>query len=133
MKNYYNDPTITGNPYYYGHVPEVTVDAKGGTKVVKHFSMGRMAFERVKVMPDNRTVIYGIDSNPGGLFMFVADKEKDYQLVHFMRLNGSKPARRMAVRLTLNGLSLDMLAIRKLRSLLILPNSVVFLRQQMML
>jgi len=77
MKNYYNDSTITGNPYYYGHVPEVTVDAKGATKVVKHYSMGRMAFERVKVMPDNRTVIYGIDSNPGGLFMYVADKEKN--------------------------------------------------------
>ncbi|MFB9760503.1 PhoX family protein [Ectobacillus funiculus] len=77
MQNYYNDPTIVGNPYYYGHVPEVTVNANGDTSVVKHYSMGRMAFERVKVMPDNRTVIYGIDSNPGGFFMYVADKEKD--------------------------------------------------------
>ena len=41
--------------------------------------MGRMAFERVNVMPDNRTVIYGVDSNPGGFFMYVADKAKIYQ------------------------------------------------------
>lgn len=77
MKNYYNDPTMIGNPYYYGHVPEVTVNANGDTSVVKHYSMGRMAFERVNVMPDNRTVIYGVDSNPGGFFMYVADKAQD--------------------------------------------------------
>jgi secreted PhoX family phosphatase len=77
MKNYYNDPTLIGNPYYYGHVPEVTVNANGDTSVVKHYSMGRMAFERVNVMPDNRTVIYGVDSNPGGFFMYVADKAQD--------------------------------------------------------
>ena len=77
MKNYYNDPTLIGNPYYYGHVPEVTVNVNGDTSVVKHYSMGRMAFERVKVMPDNRTVIYGVDSNPGGFFMYVADKAQD--------------------------------------------------------
>ncbi|WP_284035752.1 alkaline phosphatase PhoX [Neobacillus sp. 114] len=76
-KNYYGDASLIGNPYYYGHVPEVTVKADGSTKVVKHYSMGRMAFERVKVMPDNKTVIYGVDSNPGGFFMYVADQEKD--------------------------------------------------------
>jgi uncharacterized protein len=77
MKNYYNNQSLVGNPYYYGHVPEVTVSADGSTSVVKHYSMGRMAFERVQVMPDNKTVIYGVDSNPGGSFMYVADKEKD--------------------------------------------------------
>ncbi len=77
MRNYYNSKSLIGNPYYYGHVPEVTVKADGSTSVVKHYSMGRMAFERVKVMPDNKTVIYGVDSNPGGFFMYVADKEKD--------------------------------------------------------
>ncbi|MCD9021643.1 PhoX family protein [Cohnella silvisoli] len=77
MRNYYQDPTLIGNPYYYGHVPEVSVNADGSTQVVKHYSMGRMAFEIAKVMPDNKTVIYGVDSNPGGFFIYVADRAGD--------------------------------------------------------
>jgi secreted PhoX family phosphatase len=76
-RSYYNNPTMIGNPYYYGHVPEVSVNADGSSNTVKHYSMGRMAFERVKVLPDNRTVLYGVDSNPGGFFMYVADQERD--------------------------------------------------------
>ncbi|UUZ86196.1 DUF839 domain-containing protein [Paenibacillus sp. P26] len=76
-RSYYNNPQMIGNPYYYGHVPEVSVKADGSVHVVKHYSMGRMAFERVKVLPDQRTVLYGVDSNPGGLFMYVADHAGD--------------------------------------------------------
>ena len=76
-RTYFQNSTMLGNPYYYGHVPEVTVNADGATSVVKHYSMGRMAFERVKVMPDQRTVIYGVDSNPGAFFIYVADNAGD--------------------------------------------------------
>jgi hypothetical protein len=84
-------------------------------------------------MVDNRTVIYGIDSNPGGLFMYVAEKKRrNYQQGHFMPLNAYKPVRKMAVQPILNGSSLAMRLIKKYRSLLTKPNSVIFLTQQMM-
>ncbi|MGM0878087.1 MAG: PhoX family protein [Bacillota bacterium] len=76
-KSFYNDSNAIGYPYYYGHIPEVAVKADGSTSVVKHYSMGRMSFEHVKVLPDHRTVLYGVDTNPGGLFMYVADNEGD--------------------------------------------------------
>jgi len=44
---------------------------------VKHYSLGRIALELVQVMPDNRTVYMGDDGDYTGLFMYVADKEKD--------------------------------------------------------
>lgn len=37
----------------------------------------RISHELVQVFPDNRTVLMGDDYTNGGLFMFVADKEKD--------------------------------------------------------
>jgi secreted PhoX family phosphatase len=39
--------------------------------------MGRISHELVQVMPDNRTVLMGDDATNSGLFVFVADKEKD--------------------------------------------------------
>lgn len=77
MRTYNQNAAMIGNPYYFGHVPEVTVKADGSTSVVKHYSMGRMAFESVKVLPDRKTVLYGVDSNPGGMFIYVADKAED--------------------------------------------------------
>ena len=35
-------------------------------------------------MPDNRTALMGDDATNGGLFMFVADKEKTYLRVRSM-------------------------------------------------
>ncbi|MDB5850108.1 MAG: alkaline phosphatase, partial [Rhodoferax sp.] len=67
----------TANPYHYGHLPEVTVNADGTGTVKKHYCLGRISHELVQVMPDNRTVLMGDDYTNGGLFMFVADKEKD--------------------------------------------------------
>ncbi|MDD2881674.1 MAG: DUF839 domain-containing protein [Rhodoferax sp.] len=65
------------NPYNYGHMPEVTVNPDGTGSIKKHYCMGRISHELVQVMPDNRTVMHGDDTTNGGLFMFIADKEKD--------------------------------------------------------
>ena len=72
---YYN--MLTPSPYNYGISPEVTVRPDGSTRVVKHYSMGRIARELNQVMPDNRTVYMGDDGDYTGLFMYVADTEKD--------------------------------------------------------
>jgi len=69
--------TATANPYDYGHLPEVTVNADGTGSIKKHYCLGRISHELIQVMPDNRTALMGDDATNGGLFMFVADKEKD--------------------------------------------------------
>ena len=75
-KNLYGSET-TANPYNYGHMPEVTVNADGTASIKKHYCMGRISHELVQVMPDNRTVLMGDDATNSGYFVFVADKEKD--------------------------------------------------------
>ncbi|MFS2080172.1 PhoX family phosphatase [Telluria sp. Tellsp131] len=75
-KNLYGDET-KANPYNYGHLPEVTVNADGTASIKKHYCLGRISHELVQVMPDNRTVIMGDDATNSGYFAFVADKEKD--------------------------------------------------------
>jgi len=65
------------NPYDYGHLPEVTVNADGTGSIKKHYCLGRISHELIQVMPDNRTALMGDDATNGGLFMFVSDKEKD--------------------------------------------------------
>ena len=75
-KNLYGDAT-RANPYHYGHMPEVTVNADGTGSIKKHYCMGRISHELVQVMPDNRTVLMGDDATNSGYFVFVADKEKD--------------------------------------------------------
>ena len=75
-KNLFGDETVA-NPYHYGHLPEVTVNPDGTGSITKHFCMGRISHELIQVMPDNRTALMGNDATNSGLFMFVADKEKD--------------------------------------------------------
>jgi secreted PhoX family phosphatase len=75
-KNLYGDAT-KANPYHYGHMPEVTVNADGTATIKKHYNLGRISHELVQVMPDNRTVLMGDDATNSGYFVFVADKEKD--------------------------------------------------------
>jgi uncharacterized protein len=75
-KNIYGDET-SANPYNYGHLPEITVKTDGTGSVKKHYCLGRISHELVQVFADNRTVLMGDDYTNGGLFMFVADKEKD--------------------------------------------------------
>lgn len=75
-KNTFGDETVA-NPYHYGHLPEVTVNPDGSGSIRKHYCLGRISHELVQVMPDNRTVLMGDDYTNGGLFLFIADKEKD--------------------------------------------------------
>lgn len=75
-QNLFGSATVA-NPYHYGHVPEVTVNADGTASIRKHYCLGRIARELVQVMPDNKTVLMGDDGTNTGLFMFIADKEKD--------------------------------------------------------
>jgi secreted PhoX family phosphatase len=75
-KNLYGSETIA-NPYNYGHLPEVTVNADGTASIKKHYCLGRISHELVQVMPDNRTVLMGDDATNSAYFVFVADKEKD--------------------------------------------------------
>lgn len=75
-QNLYGDAT-KANPYHYGHMPEVVVNADGSASIKKHFCMGRISHELVQVMPDNRTALMGDDATNSGYFVFVADKEKD--------------------------------------------------------
>jgi hypothetical protein len=75
-RHLYGDPA-KANPYRYGHVPEVTVHPDGSGTVRKHYCMGRISHEVVRVMPDGRTVLMGDDWDNGGLFMFVADVPRD--------------------------------------------------------
>ena len=69
--------TTTAHPYDYGHLPEVTVNADGTGSIKKHYCLGRISHELIQMMPDNRTALMGDDATNGGLFMFVADREKD--------------------------------------------------------
>jgi secreted PhoX family phosphatase len=75
-KNLFGDEN-KANPYHYGHLPEVTVNPDGTGSIKKHYCLGRISHELIQVMPDNRTALMGDDFTNGGLFMFVADKEKD--------------------------------------------------------
>lgn len=65
------------NPYHYGHLPEITVNADGTGSAAKHYCLGRISHELIQVMPDERTALMGDDATNGGLFMFVADKPRD--------------------------------------------------------
>lgn len=64
-------------PYRYGYPVEVTVDASGNAKVVKHYAMGRTAVELAKIMPDNKTAYISDDGTNVGFFLFIADQPKD--------------------------------------------------------
>ena len=74
--NVFGDAT-QANPYHYGFLPEVSVNADGTGSVKKHYCTGRTSKELACVMADNRTVLMGDDWTNGGAFMFIADKEKD--------------------------------------------------------
>lgn len=74
--NFFHNST-TARPYDYGHLPEVTVNPDGTGSIKKHYCLGRISHELVQVMPDERTVLMGDDATNGGLFMFVADHERD--------------------------------------------------------
>ena len=65
------------NPYFYGWTPEVKINKDDSAAYAKHYAMGRFSHELSFVMPDNKTVYMSDDGTNVGLFMFVADNEKD--------------------------------------------------------
>lgn len=65
------------NPYYYGWVPEVSIDAEGNAVYTKHYSMGRFSHELSFVMPDNKTVYQSDDGTNVAIYKYVADTAKD--------------------------------------------------------
>lgn len=65
------------NPYYYGWIPEVRIDAAGKANYTKHYSMGRFSHELAYVMPDQKTVYMSDDGTNVGFYMFKADREGD--------------------------------------------------------
>ncbi len=72
--------SANNNPYYYGYIPEVTVDGTAAAPVysyAKHFSMGRAAWELAYIMPDEKTAYLSDDGTNVGFFMYVADTAKD--------------------------------------------------------
>lgn len=75
-RNLFGNESVA-NPYHYGHLPEVTVNPDGTGSIVKHYCLGRISHELIQMMPDNRTALMGDDATNGGLFLFVADKEKN--------------------------------------------------------
>ncbi|MBI5643536.1 MAG: DUF839 domain-containing protein [Deltaproteobacteria bacterium] len=67
-------------PYNYGFNIEISLDEGGNPLIVngsKHYALGKFTPEIAVVMPDSRTVYLTDDGDYAGLFMFVADKEKD--------------------------------------------------------
>lgn len=89
-KNLFGDEK-TANPYHYGHLPEVKVNADGTGTLTKHYCIGRISHELVQVMPDQRTLLMGDDATNGGLFMFVADRQADLSggTLYVARLGGT--------------------------------------------
>ena len=77
FSTYYFGEAAKANPYHYGLLPEVSIDKSGKATVVKHYATGRFAREMMEMAADNRTGIAGDDGANTGLFMFVADSEKN--------------------------------------------------------
>ncbi|TLS36800.1 PhoX family protein [Pseudalkalibacillus caeni] len=75
---YYFHDSSKANPYFYGWIPEISVSNKGETSVVKHYSTGRFSHELMKVLPDNKTALFGDDGGNTMMFMYVADEETDF-------------------------------------------------------
>ncbi|MGG2063294.1 PhoX family protein [Bacillus sp. S14(2024)] len=76
--NYYFGDKSKANPYFYGWIPEISVNAQGEPSVVKHYSTGRFSHELMQVLPDDKTAIFGDDGVNTMMFMYVADKKKDF-------------------------------------------------------
>ncbi|MEH7451211.1 alkaline phosphatase PhoX [Gottfriedia acidiceleris] len=75
--NLYFGDKSKANPYFYGFIPEISVNRDGDASVVKHYSTGRFSHELMKVMPDSKTAFFGDDGSNTTMFMYVANKAKD--------------------------------------------------------
>ncbi|PHR65211.1 alkaline phosphatase PhoX [Alcanivorax sp.] len=81
MADYFGGDLTAMNPYWWGWNIEITVAAEGDSAptsdLVKHYAMGRLAFELSYVMPDEKTVYMTDDGTNVGFYMFVADTAGD--------------------------------------------------------
>ena len=77
MAEYYGGNLLTLNPYDYGYQIEVKVNAFDNATVTKHYSMGRIAHELGKVMPNQKTVYMSDDGGNGVMLRYEADKAGD--------------------------------------------------------
>ncbi len=77
MVKFFSGDRAKLNPYFYGWIPEVKINADGTPNYTKHYSMGRFSHELAYVMPDSKTVYMSDDGTNVGLFMFVASRAKD--------------------------------------------------------
>jgi len=64
------------NQYDYGWIVEL-IPQSVGTKVVKHYTLGRFSHENTMIMPDQKTAYFGDDGTDRILYKFVADTEGD--------------------------------------------------------
>ena len=76
--DYYFNDASKANPYFYGWIPEISISDKGEASVEKHYSTGRFSHELMKVLPDNKTALFGDDGGNTMSFMYVADEEEDF-------------------------------------------------------
>jgi secreted PhoX family phosphatase len=76
--NFYFKDQSKANPYYYGWIPEISISKDGNPSVEKHYSTGRFSHEMMQVLPDERTALFGDDGGNTMMFMYVADKKKDF-------------------------------------------------------
>eukprot|EP01023_Acetabularia_acetabulum_P030917 TRINITY_DN290_c0_g1_i10.p1 TRINITY_DN290_c0_g1~~TRINITY_DN290_c0_g1_i10.p1 ORF type:complete len:718 (-),score=160.74 TRINITY_DN290_c0_g1_i10:514-2667(-) len=65
------------NPYMYGHIPEIGVDANGDPTVGLWFTLGRFSHEAAVIVGDNKTVYLTDDGTNNGFYKFVADTPSD--------------------------------------------------------
>jgi len=77
MLRYWPDPA-DATPYQYGYITEVRItDAAGSSIATKHGAMGRFSHELGFVVGDDRTAYLSDDGSAVGLFLFVADAQRD--------------------------------------------------------
>lgn len=76
LKYYWGGDNTKTSPYFYGYIPEVTVDGSAESAAysyAKHYSMGRAAWEMAYVMPDQKTAYLSDDGTNVGFYMYIAD------------------------------------------------------------
>jgi secreted PhoX family phosphatase len=77
MTQLYHGNRKLANPYHRGVLPEIRVEPNGATSVIKHYAVGRGAYEMAQIMPDQRTVLGAHDGTNKPLTLFVADRAGD--------------------------------------------------------
>jgi secreted PhoX family phosphatase len=77
IADYWGGDLNKANPYYYGWVPELSIDTQGGVEYTKHYAMGRFSHELAYVMPDRKTVYMSDDGTNVGFFMYVAKRAEE--------------------------------------------------------